>query len=172
LWAFCSYKTEANKGERKMLLDKSLIERAIAMATPGVVAILDSKGTTWARKGVHVCVSGPGVAECEFRLGDVNSPWNPNWGDERNFGYIAEKKLIVAMRLQRNTSEAVTNTPWLLQDREFLYPGGAYRDGIGVGVSGGMGRADEAIAEIILSIIIMLLRLDTDKRIAEHKMEI
>ena len=62
------------------------------------------------------------------------------------------------------TSDLVNVAPWLFEKGEYLYPGALMRYGIAIAVSGARGRADEAIAEIILSMITMLAYLETDQR--------
>jgi len=157
-----------------VILDKSLIQKAIELVTPGAVAILNSEGTTWGPKFAHgyVYAEESGAGDVEFHFGDITVPWDSKWGEQKDFAYVAWRKLNAAWREKKSTSEVVALDPWRLREKEFLYSGGAYRYGIAVGVSGALGRTDEALAEMVLSAIIMLARIEADKRMAEHRMEI
>ena len=72
-----------------------------------------------------------------------------------------------------NTSVIVALYPALLEEGDFLYAGGAYRAGIGgASASGAKAWADEAIAEIVLTNLNMLVQLEKDRRIQAEQMEI
>lgn len=159
-----------------VVLGEESVKEALEMLIPGIISILDQQKTTWGPKFVYGSLSYPSTEGLntitKFHFGDIDAPWNPEWGEKKDFPAVAESKRRLAARLKVATSEAVAMEPWNLQEGEFLWPGGFYRLGISVGISGAMGRTDEAIAEMVVSAIIMLARLETDKRIQEHKMRI
>ena len=107
-----------------------------------------------------------------FHFVDENAQWNPEWGIREKFDGIAFKKLCVVKREKLPTSVVVAIKPWKLQEGEYLYSGGTTRAGISVAVSGAKGRTDEALAEIVLSTVIMLLFLEADQRVKANQMQI
>ena len=153
-----------------MIITKGLVERAIYLVTSTARAILATKGATWGPRWVHGFVNTPGLADVSFRFG-LRINWNPRWGEELDFVSVAKTKMQVAKRLRINTSVVVATCPWLLLPGEYLYPGGVYRNGIACGVSGAKGRVDEALAEMVVSAIIMLAQLETDRRVAAKEMQ-
>ncbi len=154
------------------ILTEELVKRAIALTAPGAEAILNTTGTTWGLRWVAGFVMGPGLAEpIWFEFGE-DERWNPEWGKPINFTEVARAKLNASRREGLPTSVIAATKPWLLRRREFLYPGGTTRDGITVAVSGAKGRTDEALAEILLSTIIMLAMLEVDRRVEKKQMEI
>jgi len=142
------------------IIDEALVREAIKLAQPTVAAILAHNGATWGPKWVTGRVMAPGLEtdkfEFEFSSDGPKEEWN------------SEKKLAVAEREKTSTSVVVATRAWCLEEGEYLFPGGVHRDGISVSASGAKGRADEAIAEVVLSLIIMLANLKTDLRI-EYK---
>lgn len=157
-----------------MLLTKELIEEAVKLVSPAALAILDAKGTTWGPKWVEGYVSSDGLSErLGFVIGEYSgSPWPKEWGGRKNFLDIALAKLLVVEREKLSTSVIVATRPWLLRDGEYLYAGGVARDGIYVAVSGAKSYVDEALAEMVLSAIIMLAHLKCDKMKQEGKNQI
>ncbi len=154
------------------ILTGKLVDRAIALTAPGAEVILNTHGTTWALKWVAGFVMGPGLSEpIWFEFGE-DGPWNSDWGKPIDFTEIARAKLNASRREGLPTSVMAATKPWLLQRNEFLYPGGTTRDGITVAISGAKGRTDEALAEILLSTIIMLAMLEVDRRVEGKQMEI
>ncbi len=156
------------------ILTFDLVKKAVLLAEPSVLKILDVKGATWGPKWVMGFVTGPGIeTPINFQLGEEpKERWLSSWGDVGRFVEVAEKKLDVVIREGESTNTVVATRPWCLKEGEFLYPGGATRDGISVVASGAKGRADEAISEIILAAIRMLAFLKADKRIEKHEMQI
>ncbi|KKQ46293.1 MAG: hypothetical protein US63_C0003G0006 [Candidatus Moranbacteria bacterium GW2011_GWC2_37_8] len=154
------------------IIDEALVREAIKLAQPTVAAILAHNGATWGPKWVTGRVMAPGLEtdkfEFEFSSDGPKEEWNSGWGDPLRFYDVAEKKLAVAEREKTSTSVVVATRAWCLEEGEYLFPGGVHRDGISVSASGAKGRADEAIAEVVLSLIIMLANLKTDLRI-EYK---
>jgi len=146
-----------------MILTEEMIERAIAMVTPSAKKILAEKETTWGPVWVEVVV-GFSSESYTYTIGKP-TPWKKKWGEFKNFSIIADAKMEAAAREKVNTSVLVASQPWNLEEGEYLYSGGATRDGIAVGVSGAKGIVDEAIAEMIISAIVMFAKLETDRRI-------
>lgn len=149
-----------------MIITTEMAIRAIQLIRPAVEEkILNTEGTTWGPKWVEGRMKLPGVEETiKFVFGITRAiVWNPEWGKEVSFGRIAEAKLRVVMREGVNTSVVVATRPWQLMEGEYLYAGGAVRDGICVAVSGAKSATDEAIAEMVISAIVMLALLKTEK---------
>jgi hypothetical protein len=164
-------------GKRMRILTAELIRKALELVRPSVEKILNTEGTTWGPKWVEVVVrasdqdSLTSVPVLYTRFGKAIF-WQSEWGEKKDFNKIALSKLYVAKREGVNTSIVIATQPWKLKKGEYLYPGGATRDGISVGVSGAKGVTDEAIAEIVISAIIMLAQLETGQRLKEGKAEI
>jgi len=155
-----------------MIITEEMVREALRLVDPTVRAILNIPSANWGPQWVDGFISVPGVeTDIPFQLGIV-TPWNPAWGREMNFKDVALAKLSLAKRTGECTSLIVAAHPWQIPDGEYLYPGGASRLSISVGVSGAKGRVDEAIANIIIDAIIMLAQLEADHRIAEHEMQI
>ncbi|KKQ76581.1 MAG: hypothetical protein US98_C0032G0008 [Parcubacteria group bacterium GW2011_GWC1_38_6] len=157
-----------------MIITKKLINEAIELAKPIVQAFLTAEGFTWGPKYVIGFVSTPwtGLIPFDFVAPGETKEWNPVWGEEKDFANIAMKKLELTLRIGKNTSVVTADTPWLIRDGEYLYPGGVTQEGISVAISGAKGRTDEALAEILISIIIMLANLEADGRKKAGEMQI
>ena len=154
------------------IITKELVKEAIELVRPTAEKILNTEGTTWGPKWVEGLIKVPGLEdEISFFLGEVTE-WNSSWGKETFFNEIAAKKLQMAKREGMNTSILVAIKPWKLEKGEYLFSGGAVRDGICVAVSGAKGRTDEALAEMVISAIVMLAFLETDKRLKEEQEQI
>ena len=155
------------------ILTEALVEKAIELARPTALAILGEKGTTWGPKWVSGCVKGPGLSrEVAFDIGEVSERWEPEWGVRVRFIDIARSKLRVVEREGTPTSVLIATEPWRLEEGEYLYEGGVTRNGICVAVSGAEGRADEAIAEVVVSVIVMLAFMDVSERVKENRWQI
>ncbi len=150
-----------------MIISQSMIDWAIVLVKPAAEEILFAAGMTWGPLWVDGVVSAPGLNDLYFRFGRP-AEWNPEWGEKRDFSEVAKCKLRLAKRLRINTSVAIVLYPWLLEEGDYLYPGGVYRDGIACGISGAKGRVDEGLSEMVVSAIIILANLETDAR-KEHK---
>jgi hypothetical protein len=151
-----------------MIITNDLIKRALEMARPMADHILFTEGMTWGPKWVEGYLQAPGIGgPIPFKFGQITE-WNEIWGPKgkSNFSDIALKKLELADSTGQNTSVVIVVSPWILQDGEYLYAGGASRQGISVGVSGAKGWVDEAISNIVIECIILLAHLETDARIA------
>ena len=146
-----------------MIIDEGMVLKAIALAERTAVAILARKGMTWGPQWVDGIVRVPEMEDFAFSIGTKTS-WNPEWGEGPDFFGFAQAKLETACRTGYGTGTIVALCPWQLQTGENLYPGGVYRMGIGCGISGAVGRADEAIASVVVDMIIMLAHLETDRR--------
>lgn len=153
------------------IVTEGMVKTAIALVRPAAQTMLKTKGLTWGPKFVEGSVRVRGLRVIDFCFGTVPGKWNPKWGEEMNFAKIASRKRRLAERGRANTSVIVTK-PWTLLDGDYLYAGGVYRDGIAVGVSGAKSATDEAIAEMVVSTIVMLAHLETEKRIAAKQMQV
>lgn len=155
------------------ILTEELVEKAIELVRPSAEKILKDEGTTWGPKWVEGKVKVPGLEEIiKFDFGTTLRTWDPKWGEEKYFSEIAEKKLRVADREGVNTSIVVATRPWNLKEGEYLYAGGATRNGISVAVSGAKSKTDEALAEMIISAIVMLALLEAERRLKEGEEQI
>jgi hypothetical protein len=157
------------------ILTEKLVERAITIVEPSAEGILRTHiagGLIWGPRWVEVRVKVPGIEKIlRFHFGRTPK-WDPLWGEEKDFDKIADSKLQVAEREGVATSIVVAIRPWALNEGEYLYSGGAARDGIYVAVSGAMGRTDEMIAEMIVSAIVGLVHLEADERRKDGKNQI
>ena len=154
-----------------MIITEELIRQAVDLVAPSAEAILAAEGTGKGPKWVDGFVSAPELGDIPIRFGEATE-WNPAWGDQPNFPAIAAQKLKLAKRLGEDTSRIVAVRPWQLEPGEYLYEGGVSRFGISAAISGAMGHTDEALADILVSTIIMLAHLETDRRIAAHHQKI
>ncbi|MBU4350958.1 hypothetical protein L6250_00350 [Candidatus Parcubacteria bacterium] len=151
-----------------MIISQSKIDYALTLVRPAAEEILQAVGMTWGPQWVEGVVSVPGLNDFYFHLGRRCDEWDPEWGEKKDFREIAKCKLRLAKRLRMNTSTAVALFSWLLEEGDYLYPGGIYRDGIACAASGAKGRVDESLSEIVVSAIIMVAQLEADAR-KEHK---
>lgn len=155
-----------------MILTKELVRRAIRLVEPAAEEILSASDMIWGPDWVDGRVKIPGLEGIiSFYFGSAMG-WRETWGEEKDFGEIAERKLRVVEREGVNTSIVVATKPWQLKKGEYLYAGGAVRDGICVAVSGAKSQVDEAIAEMVISAIIMLALLETERRLEEGEKQI
>ncbi len=157
-----------------MILTRELVGMAIDIVQPTIIEILKTNGLIWGPRWVAIRVKVPGFDKiiCSEISVVSDKRWRSEWGEEKNFGEIAEKKCVVAGREGLNTSVIVATKPWLLKEGEYLYSGGAVRDGISVGISGALGIVDETIAMMIIDAIVMLTQVEAEKRIKEGKKQI
>lgn len=165
-----------------MIITRGVVLLAVQMLRPIAEGSKESPGllsdptTSWGPKHVDGVVTAPGLEEeIWFEFGEFPIIWDPNWGDEdpRNATIdIARGKHDLAAKYHMPTSKIAAEFPWLIENGKYLYPGGDYFEGIAVGVSGIMGRADEALAAMLIELIVMLARLNADNRIKNHQMRI
>lgn len=156
------------------IITPELITRALEMVMPATKEILNDPRAIWGPRWVNGEIDAPGL-EKPYTFGfqvTESRKWNNEWGNKVDFAEIAHKKLAVVKRLGLSTGAVAKLMPWLLMEGEYLYAGGAWRDGICVAVSGAKSATDEAIAEMIISAIVMLSLLDAEKRLAEGKTQI
>src|SRR3989344_1574326 len=135
------------------IITEGMVHEAINLVRPAAQAILKTKGLTWGPKWVDGMISIPGSASPILFIFGKLTKWEPGWGEEISFVSIAKLKLSTARHEKANTSAVGANRPWALSSGNYLYAGGAYRDGIAVGVSGAYGWVDEAIATMIIDAI-------------------
>ena len=157
-----------------MIINESMVQTAVHLTAAAAKKLSNSKtvGAAWGPRWVDVFVNAPGLKErLQFHFGE-KTEWNPEWGKQMDFEFVASKKQQLSEREKMNTSEIAALKPWLIQDGEYLYPGGVYDSGISVGVSGAKGWADEAIGKILVAYIIMFAMLETDTRKTEKRMQI
>ncbi len=155
------------------ILTAEIVNGAIEMVRPCVEKILKEEGTTWGPTWVAIVVNIPSEERnyYHFTIGR-RIAWQKEWGKEKTFSKIALAKQTAAKREGVATSILIITRPWNLERGEYLYPGGVTRNGITVGVSGAKGIVDEAIAEMIVSAIVMLAKLETERRMEEKENEI
>ena len=147
------------------ILTEMMVTKAIEMVRPAAETILSTAGTTWGPRWVEGWVAERDLTKrISFNFGTSSRDWNPKWGDLKDFSKIASAKLDVVWREGMSTRLVVAIQPWTLRPSEYLYSGGVIRGSICVAVSGANGATDEAIAEIVLSSIIMLAQLEADER--------
>lgn len=139
------------------LVTKQLLETAIQLATPSIEAILACDRFVWGPRWVSVWIETESGVDLYVVIGQ-ETDWNPQWG-ARGIGFkpVARQKLITSLREKADTLWLITLAPHRLQKNDYLYPGGVYKRGVGIGVSGAKGEADHAIGHIILDMIDLLL---------------
>jgi len=155
-----------------IIINQSLVDRALVLVRPTAEEILSAGGMTWGPLWVEGVVSAPGLLRNPlFRFGRF-AEWDPEWGEKKDFMEVAMCKFRLAKRLRMNTSVAITLYPWLLEEGDYLYPGGVYRDGIACGISGAKGRVDEGLSEMVVTAIIILANLEADARKENKQMKV
>lgn len=158
------------------ILNRDLVNKALKLAEPSILAVLNEDGLTWGPKWIVGCLTGNGLPEegIFFQFGkNYGKEWNSaEWGNQEMFFEIARAKLKLVIREKMPSSVIAVTKPWVLESGEFLYTGGYYQDGIGVAVSGALARTDEACAKIIHISLTMLAFLEAEKRIRENRMGI
>ena len=151
------------------ILTQEMIAKAIELVRPSAEKILNTEGTTWGPRCVAgwIAIRDPQILLNSFTFGTTKDTqdWKPEWGEYKDFVRIADSKLQVVLREGMSTRLVIATQPWKLKAGEYLYPGGVIRGDICVAASGAKGSTDEAIAEMVLSVIIMLAQLETSKRI-------
>ncbi len=153
------------------IIDDKLIRKASHLAAPSVKAILKDPSCVWGPKFVSYVIIHDEIyyVDCFGK----NTDWNPEWGSGPEFFMeVARKKAELAHRTRKSTGEVVALSPWELQPGDYTYPGGAYQDGIAIGVSGVESTADELIAKILLACIVALAKLKTEKMIEEENCKV
>ncbi len=153
------------------IITEEMVKEAIRLAEPSALAVIATPCCNWGPQWVHGYVRVPDFPDIPFTFGEV-TPWNKAWGQEMDFRPVAMRKVEASDRLGVNTSVIVALYPDELEEGEYLYAGGAHRNGKSASASGAKGRADEAIAEVILVMLNMLIQLEVDRRIAARQMQI
>ena len=157
------------------ILNGECIEVALQLSKPSILAILNDECTTWGPKWITGFATGPGLLEerIGFEFGEAPGKiWDDKWETPEKHILVAKKNIDLVIREKCSSSVIIATRPWLLDSGEFLYTGGAYCDGIAVAVAGARGRVNEAIAEIIISTVKMLVYLETDYRIRIDQMDV
>lgn len=144
----------------------AIANEAVELVRSAAEKILLTPGTTWGPKWVEGRIRVPESEEIiSFLFGDPPQEWDPEWGEEIDFGAIAEKELHAMIQRDANNSIAVKTKPWLLEPGV----GGAPRNGICVAICGARGDADEAMAEMVISVIEMLAFLEIDEQLQKEE---
>ncbi len=153
------------------IITEELVRKAVELTGPNAELVLAMKETVWGPTWVEGFIWAPGLGDAIFfTLGEKND-WQPK-EEQASSHEVAKRKLAVLVREGVPTSTVVSTQPWCLQEGEFLYAGGATRDGIFVALSGARGRVDEALAEVVISFIRMLAHMEVDRRVANKEMKI
>lgn len=148
------------------IITREMILQAVEIARPSAMAIFNLPGTTGDTKFVDGYVKVDGMEEhVEFTLGTSED-------EEKSFWSVAVTKESVSSRTGLDSREVVEMAPWLLEEGEYLYPGGVTRMGITVATSGVKGFADECIAGFVLDALIMLAHQEAARRKAANEMQI
>jgi len=147
------------------IIDRKLIDQALEIVKPGIEKLLTVPGMTWGPEHVDVCIltiSGKDINRFASTFGK-KVKWNPDWG-KVDTQMLADEKAVISAREQANTSSICSSVPWLFEENEHLYGGGIYYANISIGVSGATEIVDQHIAEMILSQIILLARMEAEVR--------
>ncbi len=149
------------------IIDDSLVQEALDLSGPTIETILKNPKSTWGPKYVEVFIIERDDVSAYTAVIGEKEPWDPSWGEELDYDFlfVAEQKANASLREKADTSFLIEQSPWLLEEGEFLYPGGVYYGGVAVGVSGAKGIVDEGIAKILISAIVMLAKQKTQEKI-------
>lgn len=144
------------------ILTEDLVREALLLAAPSIKAILrgKEKPKTSGARWVAVAVSGPGLAQNVWEVGDVGKWHGDPPAELPSFHGVALAKLEVALATGRPSREVVSGSPWNFKQGQYLYGGSTISDGLAVAASGAYSETDEGIAEMVLAIITMLCRLE------------
>lgn len=146
-----------------MILTEDLVTVAIGLVEPLAREVLSLPSAIWGPAWVEGVVSVPGLPKQRFQYGQAGL-WDPQWGKPFDLGAGADLKCEAALRTRMDTRAIINLCPWQFKPGELLYPGGVYWLGIAVGVSGAMSSTDEGIAKLLIETIVMLSRLEVQKR--------
>ncbi len=156
------------------MISKKLVDNAIDLAHPQILAIMENPAFIWGPRYVSIAVVSPHLDRILQYV--VSNPkqreWNPEWGEAAEYGGIAIWKAKTALEKGVPTSVLANDFPLSLQRGQlFRYPGGVPgpRNEFAVGTSGIMGRGDEAISKIIITLMEALAHLEVDKAVIEKK---
>ena len=136
-----------------MLTDETVF-RAVQEAKPAIEALLASDFWIWGPRWVGIIVISPKGKRLYGNFIGSDQTWDPEWGEVVDFLVIARDKAQISHRTGLSSREVIQNCPFLLEEGDRLYAGSVIRQGLIVAVSGAKSEADEAIAEMILALII------------------
>lgn len=139
-------------------ITEGMIRRAIKLIAPTAESILFSDEfslPSYVRGFVAAPnLVNPGPQKIPFSLGGV-----PKSGSQDNFAETALQNLELAIRIEGSPGKIIREVPWVFTPEERLCAGAVYRDGIVVAISGAKEQVNEALAEMLISAIVMLARL-------------
>ena len=154
-----------------MQSDRLMMDKAIRLAEPIAVAILEIPGVTWGPKWVTGLILFWGEL-VPFSLGeDPSVKWNDEWGSPLGDILITKERLSLIARSRMTRVIAERNDSLFPDCRgcadewESLFSGSAHCTGTDVVCIGAKGAACTAIAEIILVNIKLLTILEADQPI-------
>lgn len=137
--------------------------RATQLIEPSALRLLTDPNAVWGPQYVMVSLRVNCLRDTfSFAFGTIPRVWRPEWGPEfgsKDFEKFAGLKRALAERGQGPTSRIIVEKPWFLVNGDILRPGGTWRDGISVGVSGIKSEADEMIAEWVADAVAGVARL-------------
>jgi len=155
-----------------MIITEEMVRRAIELIRPTAETMLNEEDLIWGPRYVNGSARVRGLRAIEFRYGTAPKEWNPKWGEKMDFARLASQKRRQSEQGKANTSDIMGVKPWILHEGDYLYAGGAWRDGIAVGISGADGLVDEAIAMMVIDAIVMLALMETEKRLKAGQAQI
>ena len=146
------------------LLDVNVVKEAVRLSLPTIRETL--KAHTWGPKGVVIVVDAKELSEPFIHVMDELGPEEAwvKWGDNTNFRQIALNKAAIARRHGTTSWHVVSQTPWKLEEGDFLYRGGVAEDtDMAVGISGTYGELDEALAWGVWNLIVGFCHLQVSE---------
>jgi hypothetical protein len=158
--------------KKERILSEGMVYLATELVRPAAEAILKTLEMTWGPQWVEGMIEVPGLETPIFFFFGEKEEWKEEWGEERSFSHIAEKKFDAAKRLEVSTGHVANMFPWVLQKGEYLYSGAINYAGITVATSGAKGATDEGISNLIVDTLVMLGRIEAQKRIKAGEFEI
>ncbi|MDO8686890.1 MAG: hypothetical protein Q7K11_01625 [Candidatus Berkelbacteria bacterium] len=136
------------------ILNWELANWAVQIAESLIDEILDSQ-LAGGRSTIHIVILDPsdGNILYEETLGNLDkSTWRHPYDD------LARAKAQLCHRTGMVARTVVNDAPWLLEEGDTHYAGGAYENGLVVAASGLQDYLDEMISWVVLSVIQGLCR--------------
>ncbi len=132
--------------EKSFILDREIAKKAIEIVEPSILAAMESGIVK--RKALSICILNPQGEGIILLQHSINIGEAKEW--KHPFDKIAMSKATTAQGKRKNTSYVRDLEPQMLVQGNTIYSGGAYFQGIAVGVSGVEEYFDEMIAKWIV----------------------
>lgn len=138
--------------EKSYFLTKELLDGVIETLRPAIQELIGAFGGS--QGFVCICVCSETFTGTGYQVGTV--PENHDQWDHP-YDLIALEKTHMSLRERMGVGD-ILGQPWRLQAGDTVYPGGIYKEGIAVGVSGLDADHDVVLANLIGDTIIMAVK--------------